>query len=192
MFSAVLDANVLWPSLQRDFLLSLAIEGLFRPLWSNVLLDEVEYNESAKRMKRGAVAADATRRAAFLRAEMARAFPDAVVRGWEALEGSYGLPDPDDEHVLAAAVVGGAGVIVTHNVKDFPSASIPDGIDVVKPAQFAFDTVSLDPSTALRALEQIALRSGRGGDPPRTVAHLKRHLVSTYRLHDAVALIPDA
>ena len=67
VFAAVLDACVLWPSLQRDFLLSLAAEGLYQPLWSDVLLDEVEYNEEQKLIRRGASRIEAGERAAFLR-----------------------------------------------------------------------------------------------------------------------------
>jgi hypothetical protein len=63
--------------------------------------------------------AAATRRAARLVSQMRAAFADAEVAGWEALEGSYGLPDADDEHVVAAAATAGAGVIVTHNLKGF-------------------------------------------------------------------------
>ena len=53
MFAALLDTSVLWPSLLRDFLLSLAIERMYRPSWSSAILAELEYAESHKLMDRG-------------------------------------------------------------------------------------------------------------------------------------------
>lgn len=82
---------------------------------------------------------------------MRSSFGDSVVTNWEGLEGTYGLPDPDDEHVLAAAVVGGAGSIVTENYRDFPEEKIPAGIQVVSAKDFAFDTVSMRPDLGLHA-----------------------------------------
>lgn len=192
MFAAVLDACVLWPSLQRDFLLSMAAERLYRPLWSHILLDEVEDNEAAKLVRRGVLPLDAEHRAAFLRGRMEQGFPDAIVTGFEPLEGSFGLPDPNDEHVVAAAVLGNAGAIVTHNVRDFPTARIPDGIDILSPARFAADMVALNPPLALRALQEISARSGRAGLPVRSVADLKSSLVAQYGLHEAMVAIPDS
>jgi hypothetical protein len=132
VFTALLDACVLWPSLQRDFLLSLAIEGMYRPIWSSAILEELEISENAKLTDRaGMSSGEAELRARHLIEEMRANFEDAEVVGWEGLEGSYGLPDPDDEHVLAAAVVGGAGAIVTLNHKDFPRAMMPHGLEVL-------------------------------------------------------------
>ncbi|PZT90023.1 MAG: PIN domain-containing protein, partial [Gordonia sp. (in: high G+C Gram-positive bacteria)] len=112
MFTATLDTSVLWPSLQRDFLLSLAVEDAYRPTWSSAILDELEFHEEVKLVKRGIPVAEAASRAATLIAAMRREFADAEVEGWEPLEGTFGLPDPDDEHVVAAAVIAGAGAIV--------------------------------------------------------------------------------
>lgn len=94
---------------------------------------------------------------------MRASFGDAEVQGWRLLEGSFGLPDPDDEHVAAAAVIACAGAIVTVNVKDFPADRLPDTLEVLHPAVFALNTVSLDPVRAARAVQAIASRSGRLG-----------------------------
>ncbi|MDV6296942.1 PIN domain-containing protein [Rhodococcus aetherivorans] len=188
MFAAVLDTSVLWPSRQRDFLLSLAIEGLYRPLWSDAILEELEYHEAAKLETRGSGAEEAAAAAAHLIAQMRQAFDDAVVTGWEPLDGSYGLPDPDDEHVVAAAVVGGAGVIVTSNGKDFPEDRVPGYIQVVSPAQFAADTVAVSPTVARRAVETMAKRLN---NPPVSIDEALALLADRYNMSDAVALLRE-
>src|SRR6476661_6443593 len=140
MFTALLDTCVLWPSLQRDVLLSLAAEGMYRPAWSTVILAELEYEEAAKLTRRGVAPTEADDRAAHLIQQMRQAFDHAEITGWEGLEGSYGLPDPDDEHVVAAAVVAGAGAIVTLNTKDFLARLLPAGLETLRPAEFAANT----------------------------------------------------
>ena len=83
---------------------------MYRPTWSSVTLDEVEYNEAEKLQKRrGFSEAEADERASRLIEQIRRAFSDAEITDFERLEGSYGLPDPDDEHVVAAAELAGPG-----------------------------------------------------------------------------------
>lgn len=190
MFAALLDTCVLWPSLQRDFLLSLAIEGLYRPVWNAVILDELAYEERAKLIERGVDASTATERADRLVVQMRRHFGDAQVTGWEGLDGTYGLPDPDDEHLVAAAVVGGAGVIVTHNLRDLPASRMPHGLHALSPAEFAANTVALGPARAWAALTTIASRSGRTGRP-RTEAQILDLLAVRYGMKSAVDLMLD-
>ena len=189
MFSALLDTSVLWPSTQRDFLLSLAAENVYRPLWSDAILEELEAHEALKLVDRGrANPQEAADRASRLVEEMRAGFDDASVIGWEGLEGTYGLPDRDDEHVVAAAVVGNAGAIVTNNLRHFPPALIPSGIEVLSAQDFLTSQVSLNPVAGVRAVREISSRSGRRG-PTRSVVDILSHLERTYQLVDAAALM---
>ncbi|NVI87174.1 PIN domain-containing protein [Actinomadura sp. BRA 177] len=191
MFTALLDTCVLWPSLQRDFLLSLAIEATYRPVWSSAILEELEEHEARKLINKGEHVPQARARAHRLINQMRSAFDDAETQGWEGLEGAYGLPDPDDEHVVAAAVVAGAEVIVTHNMKDFPPDKLPLGLATILPAEFAANTVALHPLRALAAVEAIVERSGRK-------AHKRTHelvfaaLAERYGMIDAVEIMRQA
>ncbi|AOY73081.1 hypothetical protein [Paenarthrobacter ureafaciens] len=62
--------------------------------------------------------------------------------------------------MLAAAVVGGAGSIVTANFRDFPVDKIPSGIQIVSAKDFAYETVSLRPDLGVAAIQAMASRSG--------------------------------
>jgi predicted nucleic acid-binding protein len=190
VFTACLDTCVLYPSLQRDFLLSLAVEGLYRPVWSGAVLTELEYVERAKLIERvGLDPVEADRRARRLIETMRGAFGDAEVEGWEPLNGVFGLPDPDDEHLVAAAVVAGAGAIVTENWRDLPQDRLPWGIERLSPQEFVANTVAVDLDRAWTAVARLA---DRRRNPPLTHDALLDILVDRYQLKDAVDLLRQA
>jgi predicted nucleic acid-binding protein len=190
MFTALLDSCVLWPSTQRDFLLSLAFEGAYRFIFSEAILGEVEANEELKKIDRGMDPDEAREKARHLAEQMRSSFSDSIVTGWEGLDGTYGLPDPDDEHVLAAAVVGGAGSIVTDNFRDFPAAKIPDGITVINPQDFAYETVSMRPDLGFTAVLAMSRRSGQQYEP-HSPEYILDSLNKLYGMDAATGLIRD-
>lgn len=189
MRGALLDTCVLWPSLLRDFLLSLAIEGLYRPRWSSAVLAELKEHETRKLVARGAHPEEAALRASRLVWSMRKAFDDSCIVGWEPLEGRFGLPDLDDEHLVAAAVVGEVDAIVTYNLRDLPVEKIPPGIRVLSPIDFAIETVRASPASARRAIIEIARRSTR---PVRTEDEILDILAVRYGLFRAVEEIRAA
>ena len=70
---------------------------------------------------------------------------DAVVTGYEPLIGSLHLPDPDDRHVLAAAIRARAQIIVTFNLNDFPAEVLADwDVEARHPDDFLVDQFHLD------------------------------------------------
>lgn len=188
MFTAALDTNTLWPSVRRDFLLSLAIDGLYRPVWSERTLEELEYCEFHKLTARGETDEEAAQRARFLITRMREAFDDAVVsESRTRAVAPAGLPDPDDEHVLAAAFAAGAEVIVTENHRDFPPDRLPPGIATIGPADFARDTVSVDPARALTATIAMAKRRS-----DTSLEEILGKLETTYFMTEACDLLRDA
>lgn len=150
-FTAILDANVLGGALTRNMLLSLAEADLFRPRWSERILDETE---RAIANITGGIAD--TRRQ---RAKIEKAFPDGTVTGFEVFEGTLNLPDSDDNHVLAAAIGTSAAVIVTDNLKDFPAAALePHSIEARSADGFIADVIDLNPDQATDALRRMRER----------------------------------
>lgn len=90
---------------------------------------------------------------------MDRAVMDCLVSGYEPLIESLSLPDGDDRHVLAAAIVSGADAIVTFNLKDFPTANLkPYNIEVQHPDVFILNQFDLDASKVVIAAQRCRAR----------------------------------
>ena len=84
---------------------------------------------------------------------MNAAVPDCIVDGYEPLIKSIELPDPDDRHVVATAIMTRANVIVTFNERNFP-AKILDAfrLHTKHPDEFLVDVFSLAPALFLGAV----------------------------------------
>jgi hypothetical protein len=88
---------------------------------------------------------------------MNAAVRDCLVSGYEPLIEGLKLPDPDDRHVLAAAIKAGAQVTVTRNLKHFPASSLhPWHVEAKSPDDFVLDQVGIDGQTVAACVQQIA------------------------------------
>ncbi|MCJ1702659.1 putative toxin-antitoxin system toxin component, PIN family [Rathayibacter sp. VKM Ac-2926] len=146
-FPAFFDNNVLYGALLNDVVLELADRGLYRPLWSKDVLFELAKNL----VKNGEDPLLVEKRVGT----MERYFADAMVSGYDDLVPTM-ANDEKDRHVLAAAVRGGAEVLVTFNTKDFPPASVePFDLEIVHPDAFLLDQLDLYRAPTLRALVEL-------------------------------------
>lgn len=167
-FSAFLDACVLVPIALADTLLRLAEADLYRPLWSERVLNEMVDAIEAVHPGLGAGAARARANA------MEAAFEDACVTGWQPLESGIVLPDPDDRHVVAAALRGRADMIVTANLRDFPEESLADmGLEAQHPDDFLLNQLDLEPDRTIASLHGQAVAMKR---PAMSTSALLEHL----------------
>ena len=157
---AFFDANVLYPSGLRNFLMHLALTGIFRAHWSDEVQEEWIRNLLKNRPDLTRAKLDRTRHL------MDKAIPDALVTGYEHLIDSIELPDRDDRHVVAAAIRSGASVIVTLNLADFPSESLANfSIEAEHPDDFVLALFETFPDLVLEAA-----RTHRASlkNPPKT------------------------
>lgn len=163
MFSAQLDTCVLYPSYLRDVLLQIAQHGVYRALWSTQILEELARALRARHLDRGHDAHTADAYVVRLLEQMETAFPDAMVENWQPLVPTVTLPDPDDRHVVAAAIVGRADIIVTQNLRDFPPDALPRPLLAQNADVFLLDSLDLHPDAVISAVRTVAARTGRHG-----------------------------
>ena len=92
-----------------------------------------------------------------------RLLPAAQVQGWEAHMESLSLPDPDDRHVLAAALAAGAETSLTMNLRDFPASALTaHGVTAVHPDNFLCKLHDADPDLLQASTEAAQANLGRG------------------------------
>lgn len=160
-YTALLDANVLYPAPVRDLLLQLAVTDLFKAKWSADI--HREWMEALLRNEPGRDRAKLER----TRDLMDSATRDALVTGYESLIPSLNLPDPKDRHVLAAAIAGRCDVIVTQNLKHFPDDALkPFGIEAQHPDEFLCNHMHLATGLFCSAVAKVRARLN---NPPYTV-----------------------
>jgi PIN domain len=167
---ALFDANVFYGMTLTDLVMETARAGLCTARWTEAIHDEWTENllKNQPLIARGSL----IRR----RRAMNAAVRDAVVTGYEPLIPGLTLPDPNDRHVLAAAITAQCQVIVTSNLKDFPPVDLaPFKIVAVHPDPFFVDLMGHDVPAFLMAIKTILKRMRNPPFTPDTyVAQLRK------------------
>lgn len=186
-YTAFIDACTLVSVWRRNLLLTLAEAEFFRVRWSEKVLDETERAIARMLDERGLP--DGGDRAKRSVAQMKAAFPEALVEDFELFETMrYGLPDMNDEHVLAAAIKTQAQAIVTENLADFPLGVLePLAIEARSADDFIADTIALEEGRAVAAINRMRLRLVR---PEMTPEDMLRSFEAHGLMETASVLAP--
>ena len=115
---AVFDACILYPFHLRNIIVQAAVDRLVEARWTDEIHNEWIWNLAAETPTIPIERLQKTRRL------MNDALPGATISGYGDLVPTVSLPDPDDRHVVAAAIAGGASIIVTWNLRDFPTTAL--------------------------------------------------------------------
>lgn len=149
-FTAVLDACVLYPFSLRDILMNLAETDCFRARWTSDITDEWTRHVIADNDRVTRPMLDRTIQC------MTDAVPDCLITNYQFMVDSIQYTDEKDRHVLAAAIVGYADVIVTANLKDFDADAIlaNHDIEIQHPDTFISHIIDLNPVMACGAFRR--------------------------------------
>ncbi|TCM52601.1 PIN domain-containing protein [Rhizobium sp. PP-F2F-G48] len=145
---AVYDACVLYPFHLRNILVQCAFDGLVEARWTDDIHDEWMRNLAANTDSLSIERLTATRD------KMKAVLPEANVAHYRSLIADLELPDPNDRHVLAAAIAGKASVIVTWNLKDFPVQELMRyGVTSQSPDTFLTELHTVFPDALISSVE---------------------------------------
>jgi predicted nucleic acid-binding protein len=187
MYRAVLDACTLVPSLQRDFLLQLATEEAFAPIWGTGILAELDYTLARLHERRAISDSEARRR--HLLEQMKHAFPGSEIDAPKDRTYDYGLTDRDDGHVARTAIIGKADAIVTDDKRaGFKTAEalVNANVEALFVDEFAANSVAAHPQAGVRAL--VAM-SRRRDNPPETPEQILDQLVERYGMDEIADIL---
>jgi hypothetical protein len=140
--------------------MQLALTGLFQARWTEQIHDE--WTRSVLATRPDILPGSLARCRQLMDAHV----PDCLIAGYEALIPTLTLPDPNDRHVLAAAIHGCVGAIVTFNLSDFPAPTLEQfAITALHPDEFITQLYDEYPDSVLPAirLHRASLKS-----PPTT------------------------
>lgn len=147
-FTVLVDANVFFGARLRSLVLTLAQTKMFRARWTERIHDEWMRNVAEKQNL-------SIEKLARTKALMDAAVLNCLVSGYEQLETSFTLPDPDDRHVVAAAVKTRADLILTFNRKDFPADVLePLGLVTQHPDDFLQDMFGISAELFIEAVRE--------------------------------------
>lgn len=166
-YSVLLDSCVLIPMPLCELLLRLAEEpALYRPLWSDSILQEVGISLVRDL---GLTETQRDRRLRFMR----NFFPEATVEVPDNLSAALVcIPDPNDRHVLAAAIRGKADAILTLNRRHFPKTCLQQyDVERMSPDEFLVAQFHLNPEAVLDKLDAQA--SAIRNERSQVIARLK-------------------
>jgi len=169
-YTAFLDANVLYPPPLRDLLLQLSVDDLYQARWSKNILEELKYNILKNRPDL------IEERIDKMIGLMNEATRDCLVDIPENLVSSViGLPDPNDRHVVAGALVSRCHAIITWNLRDFPTQILTKyRLEAIDPDVFLENQFDLDQGRFLAAVQKIR---GRLNNPEKTAAEYRSTLI---------------